>query len=36
MTMTINELIGLLGLLTTVFALGYMIGSDNAKKQPPV
>lgn len=34
--MTINELIGLLGLLIAVFTLGYTIGSDNAKKQPPV
>ena len=35
LTMTIGEMIGVLGVLATFFGLGYMIGSDNAKKQPP-
>lgn len=30
--MSINELIGLLGAFASFFGLGYMIGSDKAKK----
>lgn len=33
--MTVFEFLGALGVLASFFTLGYMIGSDNAKKQPP-
>lgn len=33
--MNVFEFLGVLGVLASFFMLGYTIGSDNAKKQPP-
>jgi len=35
LSMTVIELIGVLAALATFFGLGYTIGFNNAKKQPP-